>query len=142
MNYQRAVTLNMVLGALAVLSLGLLLWQWAEGRRFPLHRRQAPTAFSPGITLLKPLKGKDQSTKECLRSWLTQDYPGPMQVLFGVGSRSDPAGEVVEELLREFPGADAQLVVCDEVEGTNAKVCKLAQMERLARHEVLVISDA
>jgi ceramide glucosyltransferase len=134
--------LSIVLGSLALLSLGLMFWQWLEGRLFPLHRRAAETTFSPAVTLLKPLKGGDAETAACLRSWLAQDYAGPMQVLFGVASADDPVCATVNALLREFPHADAELVVCSNRLGVNAKVSKLAQLAPRARHGVLVISDA
>jgi len=44
--------------------------------------------------------------------------------------------------LAEFPEADAQLVVCPEPLGANAKVAKLIQLERLAKHELICVSDA
>jgi ceramide glucosyltransferase len=65
-----------------------------------------------------------------------------VQCLFGVASESDPACELVRSLLREFPEADASLVVCGEDRGANAKVAKLIQLQRLATHEIIVVSDA
>ncbi len=127
---------------LALLSLVLLLWQWLCGVRFPLHRRvPASPPFAP-VTLLKPLKGCDESTEECLRSWLAQNYNGPVQILFAVASAEDPVCAIVQRLLREFPVRDAQLVICGPLSGTNLKVAKLAQVEKLAKHDLLVISDA
>lgn len=134
--------LTALLGTLALLSLGLTLWQWAEAVRFPLHRRVADRSHAPGVTLLKPLKGCDAETLDCLRSWLRQDYAGPVQVLFGVASAEDPVCAMVGQVAAEFPQADAQLVLCPESLGANAKVSTLAQLERQARHEVVVISDA
>ncbi len=133
---------NTILGCLALLSLVLNLWQWYVARRFPLHRRVSDFSFAPGVTLLKPLKGCDDFTESCLRSWLTQAYAGPVQVLFGVASAADPVCAVVRGLLQEFPDADAQLVVCDPLPGANLKVSKLAQLEQKAKCEVVVISDA
>lgn len=134
--------LHGILGALAGLSLALLVWQWLAARRFPLHRRRPALSPAPAVTLLKPLKGCDPFTENCLRSWLAQAYPGPVQVLFGVASADDPVCPVVERLLREFPQRDAQLVVCPAAIGPNAKVSKLAQLEPLAKHERVVVSDA
>jgi ceramide glucosyltransferase len=88
------------------------------------------------------LKGCDQATEACLRSWLTQDYQGPLQVLFGVASAEDPVCGIVNKLLGEFPQIDAQLVVCGPLSGTNLKASKLAELERLSKHELLIISDA
>lgn len=136
------MVLNTVLGALAFLSLGLLLWQWFVAIRFPLHRRAADPSFSPAVTLLKPLKGSDRTTEDSLRSWFLQNYAGQIQILFGVASADDPVCAVVHKLIIEFPSKDAQLIVCGALSGANAKVSKLADMERSAKHEILIISDA
>lgn len=134
--------LAMILGALAALSLGLTLWQFAVARRFPLHQRAARTDFTPAVTLLKPLKGADPETTGCLESWFRQDYAGKVQILFGVAAENDPATAVVRALLARHPGVDAELVICPEALGANAKVSKLIQLHRRARHDVLVVSDA
>jgi ceramide glucosyltransferase len=136
------VVSNLILGALAALSLLLLLWQWAVAARFPLHRRVCAHSFPPAVTLLKPLKGCDPSTEDCLRSWLAQDFTGRVQILFGVSSAEDPVCAVVRRLLAEFPKSEAQLVVSGPLLGANAKVSKLVELEALARHEILIISDA
>jgi ceramide glucosyltransferase len=148
---QRAVILNLILGFLALLSLALTFWQWLVARRFPLHQRVAVPSSSPQsstlnpqppLTLLKPLKGCDPATEGCLRSWLTQQYTGRVQILFGVAAADDPVCGIVRQLLREFPAADAQLVAGTPLPGANAKVAKLAELEGLTKHELLVISDA
>jgi ceramide glucosyltransferase len=136
------VILNAILALLALLSLVLLLWQWLAAWRFPLHERVSDKTFAPAVTLLKPLKGCDAATEECLRSWFAQEYAGEVQILFGVASASDPAGEVVRKLLGEFPGRDARLVLCDRLIGANAKVSQLVELQKIAKHEVLAVSDA
>ncbi|MBA4149206.1 MAG: bacteriohopanetetrol glucosamine biosynthesis glycosyltransferase HpnI [Verrucomicrobia bacterium] len=127
---------------LTALSALLTLWQWLAAFEFPLHRREKNTSFSPPVTLLKPLKGADAETKACLRGWLEQDYAGAVQVLFGVASPQDPVCEIVRELIAEFPKSDAQLVLCEEQLGPNAKVSTLIHLERLAKHELVIVSDA
>jgi len=131
-----------IFAALALLSLVLLLWQWLAARRFPLHRRVADSAFTPGVTLLKPLKGCDASTAASLESWLRQDYAGPIQILFGVADAADPVCPLVRELIGKNPGRDAQLVICAERLGANGKVSTLIPLERLARHDLILVSDA
>jgi ceramide glucosyltransferase len=71
-----------------------------------------------------------------------QQYTGPTQILFGVAAADDPVCWIVRRLLEEFPGNDAQLVVGPPPPGANAKVAKLLELERLAKHDLLVISDA
>jgi hypothetical protein len=65
-----------------------------------------------------------------------------MQILFGVAAADDPVCGIVRKLLQEFTAIDAQLVVGSPLPGANAKVAKLAELEGLAKHELLVISDA
>jgi ceramide glucosyltransferase len=153
------VILNAILGSLAALSFVLLIWQWLAARRFPLHERNAghplgtkeispsnapnrTSPFPPGVTLLKSLKGADAATEDCLRSWFAQDYNGTVQILFGVASAEDPVCGLVKKLTQEFPTRDVRLVICQPFPGANAKVSKLAELEPLAKHELLVISDA
>jgi len=131
-----------------VLSLVLILWQWLAARRFPLHQRlpadprpPSPVTF-PSLTLLKPLKGCDAFTEACLRSWFSQQYQGPIQILFAVASPDDPVCGIVRKLQQEFPAADSRLVICGPLLGANAKVSQLVQLEPLIKHDRLVISDA
>lgn len=134
--------LLIVLPSLALLSLLLTFWQWVVAQNFPLHRRLVGKPHTPTVTLLKPLKGLDENTLHCLRSWLEHDYPSQTQILFGVASPHDPVCEIVRQLLDEYPGVDAQLIICRERLGMNAKVSSLIQLLRLAQHEVIVVSDA
>jgi len=131
-----------VLVGLAVLSFGIVVWQFLAARRFPLHQRVADHRDAPGITLLKPLKGCDQHTLECLESWMWQVYAGPVQVLFLVQDPADPVCELVRGLLARHPNRDARLCVFPEPVGVNAKVSKLAQAELLATHDLILVSDA
>jgi ceramide glucosyltransferase len=71
-----------------------------------------------------------------------QQYGGPVQILFAVSDAADPVCDMVRRLLSEFPKADAELVVCGSLAGANSKVAKLARIEPLAKHEILIISDA
>ncbi len=128
--------------AFAIISVLIALWQWVAAWRFPLHRRISDRSFAPAITVLKPLKGMDANIIGSLRSWLTQEYPAPVQVLFGVASPDDPACDIVRQLLQEFPKADAELVLCPEALGVNGKVSSLIQMQRRAKHGLTVVSDA
>ncbi|MSU26708.1 MAG: ceramide glucosyltransferase [Pedosphaera sp.] len=139
---ERTVVLHVILAALALLSLVITLWQWLAARRFPLHQRAADISFTPGVTLLKPLKGLDPETRGCLESWFQQDYRGPVQLLFGVAAAEDPVCDLVRKLIAEHPQANAQLVLCPEQLGPNAKVSTLVHLERLAQHDHFIVSDA
>jgi ceramide glucosyltransferase len=129
--------------ALAVLSFGIVTWQFIAAQRFPLHRRSPNPGFAPGISLLKPLKGLDPDhSEQCLTSWLTQNYAGPLQFLFVVADANDPVVPLVQRLIAAHPHRDAQLLVFPELVGANAKVSKLAQAEGLIAHDLVLVSDA
>jgi ceramide glucosyltransferase len=130
------------LAILTAVSFALTLWRWIVSLRFPLHRRMVMQKSLPGLTLLKPLKGCDAETKNCLRSWFLQTYPGPVQILLGAASAEDPVCALARALLTEFPQADARLIVCAEPLGANAKVSTLRQLEPHIRHPLVMISDA
>lgn len=136
------IWLESILGALAALGCGLVGWQWLAARRFPLHRRESVTGFAPGLTLLKPLKGADATSRDSLLTWFRQDYVGPVQILFGVADEQDPIVPIVRELIAAHPGTEARLVVCGPLQGANAKVAKLRQLEALAVHPFILVSDA
>jgi ceramide glucosyltransferase len=134
--------LNSIFAAFAFLSFALLLWQFFAARKFPLHKRIADSNFAPAVSILKPLKGHDETTAESLASWFNQNYSGQIQILFGVADANDPVCKIVQELLQKNSDCDAQLIICAENFGPNAKVSKLAQLEKLAQHDLLLISDA
>jgi ceramide glucosyltransferase len=136
------VLLLWLAGCLAAVSFLLQLWQFVVAFLFPLHRRRALPGPDAGVTLLKPLKGCDASTRESLRSWLDQDYQAPRQILFGVQDSGDPVCQLVQELLTEFPAANARLIICPGRNVANPKVSLLRQLLPHAAHEVIVLSDA
>jgi len=102
----------------------------------------ADPAFAPAVSILKPLKGCDATTAESLQSWFNQTYPGPVQILFGVANADDPVCAVVRELIQKNPKVDAQLNICGKSPGTNAKVSTLIQLEKMARYDLILASDA
>jgi ceramide glucosyltransferase len=134
--------ISLLLALLAFISLATTAWQWLAARRFPLHRRVSDRGYTPAVTVLKPLKGTDAETGHCLESWLAQDYPSAVQILFGVPTAEDPVCDTVRRLIAAHPGQDAELVVCGDLLGTNGKVSTIIQLHRRARHDVIVVSDA
>ncbi|MEO8427173.1 MAG: ceramide glucosyltransferase [Verrucomicrobiota bacterium] len=136
------MVLNLILGSLALLSLALTFWQWIVARHFRLHQRISDNPDTPAVTALKPLKGLETETEECLRSWFKQTYDGPIQLLFGVANAEDPVCATVQQLILDHPDCDARLVVCGQSAGANAKVSTLIQLQPLIRHEIIVVSDA
>ena len=100
-----------------------------------------PAGPTPGVTVLKPLKGLETGGRQCLESFLTQDYH-PYQVIFGVPDPQDPALPLLEELRQAFPHREVDILVCPESLGLNPKISTLRQMEPRARYDYLLIADS
>jgi ceramide glucosyltransferase len=96
---------------------------------------------APAVSILKPLKGADPGLEENLRSFFLQDHP-EYELLFGVDDADDPAVPVVRRLLLAHPERHARLVVSSATVGLNPKVNNLANIARVARHDLLLISDS
>lgn len=131
---------NVLLGLVAiaavastVVSMAALFWVTRRRRGLPDH--------TPPVTIFKPLKGIDEDLRANLRSFFQLDYP-VYQLLFCVAESNDPAIGVVQDLLREFPDHDAELVVGCPAFGLNPKVESLAAMDRHRKHDVILISDS
>lgn len=100
------------------------------------------TGFSPGVSVMKSLKGVDPEMLDAFRSHCRQQYAGEFELLFGVSSLADPAANAVEVLKREFPALDIRLIECPRRLGSNGKVSTLAQMIAEARYPYLLINDS
>jgi len=118
----------------------LALWRVAMSR-FETAPASATPPFLPPVTVLKPLCGMEPRLYECLRSFCEQDYPD-MQIVFGIGDSGDGAIPVVKRLIAEFPGRDLALVIDGGAHGSNLKVGNLVNMARLAKHDIIAVSDS
>jgi ceramide glucosyltransferase len=96
----------------------------------------------PAVTILKPLHGDEPGLFANLGSFCSQDYPGPIQVVFGVQDPGDGAVAVVEHLQKTQAGRDLDLVIETKVHGLNRKVSNLVNMAPHIRHDVVVLADS
>jgi ceramide glucosyltransferase len=127
---------------LTVAAMGYFLASMIAARAFLATRRAMLPAFSPGVSILKSLKGLDSGMIESFRSHCAQAYSGEFELLFGVSALTDPAVAAVEQLKREFPFRAIQLVVCPARLGNNGKVSTLVQLIPYARYDHLLINDS
>lgn len=114
---------------------------WAA-RGFACATPPSPPTKVPPITILKPLHGPEPNLYANLATFCHQDYPAPVQVVFGVANPDDPAAAVVRRLIADCPGRDLALVINARRHGANAKVSNLINMQAEAQHETLVIADS
>lgn len=95
---------------------------------------------SSGISILKPVYGRDSDFYEAIRSHALQDYP-EFEMLFGVQSLQDPARDDIQRLMAEFPSVSIRLIVCS-ARTANPKVGTLADLSRAARYPVFIVNDS
>jgi len=114
---------------------------WAA-RGFAATPEPAPLAKPPPLTILKPLHGAERDLYANLASFCRQDYPAPVQIVFGLADPADPAATVVRRLIADFPDRDFELVINARGHGANAKVSNLINMQPATRHETIVIADS
>ncbi|MFO0632398.1 MAG: glycosyltransferase [Nannocystaceae bacterium] len=125
-------------GALSLLLRGALalLSAWHVRRPRPALLR------APPVTVLKPLRGLDDGLEDNLASLLQQDYPGPLQFVFGVTAADDPALAVVRRLQRRFGARRSDVALGRDDAAHNPKVANLLGMLPYAQHDALLISDS
>ncbi|MGB7266206.1 MAG: bacteriohopanetetrol glucosamine biosynthesis glycosyltransferase HpnI [Terracidiphilus sp.] len=128
--------------ALAVAGMGYFLAALVAARIFLLERRARRVEYTPGVSILKSLKGLDPGMMDAFRSHCLQSYAGECELLFGVASIADPATAAVRQLQAEFPERAIRLVECPERLGANGKVSTLAQLAPHALHNFLLINDS
>jgi len=134
---------------LAAAALGYAVMAWLAvrlrrngGKRLTLDTTCGSDPQPRAVTVLKPLCGAEPGLDHSLRSFCEQDYPGGMQIIFGVQQPSDPALAVLEKLKQDYPHLDLTVVVDSTRHGTSAKVSNLINMMRAARHDWLVLADS
>ncbi len=140
-----AQAVEMATTVMAVAGIGYFLAALVAAWVYLASRRALVVAcpqFSPGVSILKSLKGLDPGMMDAFRSHCRQRYSGEFELLFGVSSLTDPAAAAVELLKDEFPGSTIRLIECPERLGTNGKVSTLVQLAAHARFDFLLINDS
>ena len=103
----------------------------------------APTPKTfPAVSLLKPLSGDEPNLRAYLESFCRQDYPGEVQIVFGVQDANDRAIRCVEDLQRDYPDRKIHLVVDAREYGTNVKISNVINIEREALHDIFILADS
>jgi ceramide glucosyltransferase len=126
-----AATLGIIYTLLASLLVG----------RFFTRSVNVPAQF-PGVTVVKPLHGDEWQLSEHLESFFNQDYPGPVQYLFGVHDANDAAIKRVDALRARYPDAAITIVADGRLYGPNRKIANLVNMLEHAGHDILCFADS
>ncbi|KAI9513059.1 glycosyltransferase family 21 protein [Russula earlei] len=125
-------------------SIGLLGCWTARTRyrspRSPSFPSTLPSS-TPGVSILRPLKGLDINLSENLESSFKQDYPS-FEILFSIADEEDEALPVVRELISEYPNVNARVIIGDEEVGANPKVNNLMRSYNEATYDILWVLDS
>ena len=127
---------------LAVTGIGYFFFAIIAARVYIAARRAPLSSFTPGVSILKSLKGLDPGMLEAFRSHCRQTYTGGYEILFGVSALDDPAVAAVHQLQGEFPERTIRLIECPARLGANGKVSTLAQLVPQARCEYILVNDS
>lgn len=133
--------LAVICGLCAVFGIAYTVWATQLVGRFFARTVQAPASF-PAVTLVKPLHGEEWNLDGQLSSFFEQDYPGPVQLLFGVHDPSDAALKTVDALRQRYPQAHVTVVADPQLHGPNRKVSNLVNMLPAIEHDVLCFTDS
>lgn len=133
----------LVLGLVVASSIYQLVSLYSAFSFFRRHRRQmAHPDFFPPVSILKPVRGMDDRALECWTSFCQQNYPGPIELVFGVRDESDPAVPFIRQLQQDFPSFQITLIINPTQIGVSGKVSNLNNMLAGVHSELLVLSDS
>lgn len=97
---------------------------------------------SPGVSILKPVKGMDEDSYYNFASFCRQQYPGEQQLIFAAASPDDPVIPTIRQLAVDFPDHDIELVINPSLHGPNYKVSNLINAFPRARHNIIIVCDS
>jgi ceramide glucosyltransferase len=109
-------------------------------RFFRRERARKLPEYTPGVSVLKPVRGIDFGSYENFASFCRQDYPG-YEILFAANDDADLAVPQIQRLMADFPERRIRLLVGAEHLGANQKLNNVARLTQEAQHEIVVLSD-
>jgi ceramide glucosyltransferase len=106
-----------------------------------LRSRRSPASnFTPPLSILKPVRGRDPRFYEALNSHAAQDYP-EFEIVFGLKDPADPALEDIRRLIAAYPQVQIR-IVHEAPEAPNGKAAMLIALAADARHPYLLVNDS
>jgi ceramide glucosyltransferase len=136
----QAILLALVGGHIAwTVFMHLCTWTYFSGRgRSGRWRTGEPT-----VSIIKPVKGVDQSAITNFRSFCQQEYGGDYELLFCVEEPSDAAVPVIRRIMEEYPHKQIRLIFSDPKNSRSfGKIKNMIAGVAASSHEVIVFSDS
>jgi ceramide glucosyltransferase len=101
------------------------------------------SAHEPGVSIIKPTKGVDQSAFENFSSFCQQEYGGDHELLFCVEEPSDPAVPVIRRLIGTYPDEQIRLIFSDSADAPSfGKLKNMIAGVSESAYDVVVFSDS
>jgi len=129
------------LGVAAIPFVYYLLVIYSSWRYFRAAKHASSPAFTPPVSILKPMRGHDTGAYENFASFCRLDYP-QYEILVCVDPDDQNVLPLVERLRRNFPERKIRVLYGSGRIATNDKVAKLERLVSEAQHEFVVISDS
>ena len=105
-----------------------------------LREKPPVSSYRPPISILKPIRGRDEHFYDAILSHARQQYP-EFEIIFGVRDPDDAAWADIHRLIAEFPNLPIR-VVTQAPETANGKVGVLIALAAEARHPMLLVNDS
>jgi ceramide glucosyltransferase len=105
------------------------------------RRKLPPAAFTPPVSLLKPLHGSEPDLESHLQSFFEQEYP-KYEIIFCARSEQDAGLELARRVAARYPAIRSKFVCSGSAPYANAKVWSMERMQSVAAYRFFVISDS
>jgi ceramide glucosyltransferase len=105
--------------------------------------RREPTVATSSfpVSIIKPIKGCDDNSRQNLESFCRQNYP-EFQIVFALQSQEDPCLPVIRQLAADYPALDLKIVLDPTLHGANNKVTNLINAYPFIKYDIIVIADS
>src|SRR3989338_1525462 len=104
-------------------------------------RERPKGAYTPFISLIKPVYGLEKNLYENLRTACLQNYPD-YEVIYSFQRADDPALSTAERIRREFPEKKIEIAIDESAAGPNGRLVNILNGSKRAKGEILVFSDS
>jgi ceramide glucosyltransferase len=117
----------------------LCTWTYFAG-----HRHIGPTGgYAPPVSVIKPVKGVDQSALANFRSFCHQEYGAEYELLFCVEEPSDQAVPIIRRIIAEYPHKQIRLVFSDPADPRSfGKLKNMIAGVAASSYDIVIFSDS
>src|SRR3954451_17151439 len=114
-------------------------WTYFAGR----DDSDSPTLHEPGVSIVKPTKGVDQSAFENFSSFCLQEYAGDYELVFCVEELTDPAVPVIRRVMAGYPDKRVRLIFSESADSRSfGKLKNMIAGVAASSYDVIIFSDS